>query len=67
MLRGSFEILCSLGSIRCALALKFCEGAKTHLTSKTQKAFREISSGVQVIQIINYFNVFPKSKLRKIK
>ena len=61
------DILCSWGSIECALALKFCEGAKTHLNSKTQKVFGEISIGVQVIQIINYFNAFPKSKLRKIK
>ena len=67
MLRGSVEILCSWGSIGFALALKFCGGAKTHLNSKTQKVFGEISAGVQVIQIINYFNVFPKSKLRKIK
>ena len=67
MLRGSVEILCSWGSIGCALALKVCGGAKTHLISKTQKVFGEISVCVQVIQIINYFNVFPKSKLRKIK
>ena len=63
-LRGSVEIL---GSIKCALALKFCGGAKTHKTSKTLKAFGEISSGVEVIQIINFFNESPKSKLRKLE
>ena len=61
------EILGSWGSIGCDLALKLCGGAKKHITSKTQKAFGEISSGVEVIQIINYFNVIPKSKLREIK
>ena len=64
---ASIEILCSWCSIESALALKLCGGAKTPLNSKTQKVFCEISVGVQVIQIINYFNVFPKSKLRKIK
>ena len=67
VLRGCVEILYSWGSIGCALALKFCGGAKTHLNSKTWKVFCEILIGVQVIQIINYFNGFPKSKLRKIK
>ena len=67
MLRGSVDILCSWGSIGCALALKLCGGAKNHIHSKTQKVFGEISSCVKVIQIINYFNVFPKSKLREIK
>ena len=67
MLRGSAEILCSWGSIGCALALKLCGGAKKHINSKTQKAFGEISASVQVIQIINYFNVDPKSKVRKTK
>ena len=67
MLRGSVEILYSWCSIGCALAVKFCGGARTHLNSKTQKVFCEISAGVQVIQIINYFNGFLKSKLRKIK
>ena len=32
-----------LGNIRCALAPKFCGGARTHEISKTQKSFREIS------------------------
>ena len=67
MLRGSVEILYSWCSIECALALKFCRGARTHLISKTQIVFCEISVGVQVIQKINYFNGFPKSKLRKTK
>ena len=67
VLRGSVDILCSWGSIGCALALKFCGGSKTDLNFKTQKVFGEISVGVQVIQIINYFNGFPKSTLRKIK
>ena len=67
MLRESVEILYSWCSTRHALALKLCGRAKTHLNCKTQKVFSEISVGVQVIQIINYFNGFPKSKLRKIK
>ena len=58
MLKGSVEILYSWYSIRCALALKFCAGARTHLISKTQKVFCEISVGVQVIQIINYLMDF---------
>ena len=67
MLRGNVEILCSWGSIRGALALKLGGGAKKQITSKTKKAFGEISSSVEIIQIINYFNVIPKSKLREIK
>ena len=67
MLIWIVDILYIWCSIRCALDRKFCGGAKTHLNSKTQKVFGEISAGVQVIQIINYFNGFPKSKLRKIK
>ena len=54
------------GSIGCALDLKLCGGAKTHEISKTQKAFGEISSGVEVIQVI-FFNEDPKSKLRKLE
>ena len=34
-----------------------------HEISKTQKAFGEIASGVEVIQIINLFNEDPKSNL----
>ena len=55
------------GSIRCALDLKLFGGAKKHITSKTQIAFGEISSGVEVIQIINFFNEDPDSKLRKLE
>ena len=56
-----------LGSIGCALALKFCSGAKTREISKTQKTFGEISFGVEVIQIISFFNEELKSKLRKLE
>jgi len=34
-----------LGSIRCALAPKFCGGARTHEISKTHKLFGEIPPG----------------------
>ena len=67
MLRGSVEILCIWGSIGSALSLKRFGGAKKHITSKTQKVFGEISSGVEVIKIINFFNEDPKSKLRKLE
>ena len=50
------------GSIGCALALKFCGGAKTHEISKTEKSFGEISFGVEVI-LIFFFNEDPKSNL----
>ena len=56
-----------MGSIRCALALKFCGGARTYKISKTQKLFGEIPPGLYFIKIINIFNGVPKSKLRKIK
>jgi len=56
-----------LGSIGCALAPKFCGGARTHEISKTQKSFGEISPRLYFIKIINIFNGVPKSKLRKIK
>ena len=56
-----------LGSIRCALAPKFCGGARTCEISKTQKLFGEIPPGLYFIKIINIFNGVPKSKLRKIK
>ena len=55
------------GSIRCALAPKLCGGTGTHEISKTQKVFGEISSGVKVIIIIQFFNVDPKSNLGKLK
>ena len=51
------------GSIGCDLAPKLCRGAKTHEISKTQKAFGEISFGVEVILVINFFNEDPKSNL----
>ena len=60
------EILYSWCSIGCALALKACGGVRTHLISKTQKVFCEILVGVQVIQIISYFNVFISLKLGKL-
>ena len=56
-----------LGSIGCALAPKFCGGARTHETSKSKKSFGEIQPGLYFIKIINIFNGVPKSKLRKIK
>ena len=65
MLRGSVEILCIWGSS--ALAPKFCGGTIVHLIYKTQKLIWEISSGLGDIKLINYFNVFPKLNLRKIK
>ena len=34
---------------------------------KTQKWIWEISSGLGDIKLINYFNVFPKLKLRELK
>ena len=56
-----------MGSIKCALALKLCGGARTHEISKTQKAFGEISSSVEVIQIIIIFNEDPMSNLGNYK
>ena len=67
MLRGSVEILCIWGSISCALAHKFCGGTRVHLIYKTHKLIWEISSGLGDVKLINYFNVFPKLKLRKVK
>ena len=67
MLRGSVEIFCICGSINYALAPKFCGGTRVHLIYKTQKWIWEISSGLGDIKLINYFNVFPKLKLRQIK
>ena len=67
MLRGSVEILCIWGSISCALALKFGGGTRVHLIYKTQKLIWEISSGLGDIKLINYFNIFPKLKLRELK
>ena len=56
-----------LGSIGCALAPKFCGGARTNEISKTQKSFGEIPPVLYFIKINNIFNGVPKSKLRKIK
>ena len=56
-----------MGSIGCALASKFCGGARAHEISKTQKSFGEIPPGLYFIKIINIFNGVPKSKLREIK
>ena len=56
-----------MGNIECALAPKFCGGARTHEISKTQKSFGEIPHGLYFIKIINIFNGLLKSKLRKIK
>ena len=67
MLRGSVEILCIWGSISGALAPKFCGGIRVHLIYKTQKGIWEISSGLGDNKLINYFNVFPKLKLRELK
>ena len=61
------EILCIWGSIGCALAPKVGGGTRVRLIYKTQKGIWQISSGLGDISLINYFNVFPKSKLRKIK
>ena len=55
------------GSIGCALGLKFCKDAWTHVFQRTQKPFWEIPPKDNYIKIINIFNGFPKSKLRKIK
>ena len=55
-----------MGSIECVVALKLCGGAKTLEISKTQKEFGRISSGVEVIQIIKFFND-PKSNLGNYK
>ena len=55
-----------LGSIGCALAPKFCGGARTHEISKTQKSFGEIPPRLYFIKIINIFNEVLKPK-RKIK
>jgi len=46
---------------------EFCEGARTHEISKTQKSFGEIPPELYFIKIINILNGVPKSKLRKIK
>ena len=62
-----FLIIEILGSIRCALALKLCGGARTHEISKAHKSFGEIPPGVKVIQIIEFFNGDPKSNLGKLK
>ena len=56
-----------MGSTGCALALKFCGGARKHEISKAQKSFGEIPPRLYFIKIINIFNGVPKSKLRKIK
>ena len=61
------EILCIWGSISCALAPKFRGRTRVHLIYKTQKWIWEISSGLGDIKLINYFNVLPKLKLRKLK
>ena len=67
MLGGSVEILCIWGSISGALAPKLCGRTRVHLIYKTQKWISAISSGIGDIKLINYFNVFPKLKLRKLK
>ena len=67
MLRGSVEILCIWGSISCALAPKFYGATRVHLIYKTQKLIWEISFGLGDIELNNYFNVFPKLKLRELK
>ena len=67
MLRGSVEILCILGSTSCALAPKLCGETRVHLIYKTQKWIWEISSVLGDIKLINYFNIFSKLKLRKMK
>ena len=43
------------------------EGLRNTSPPKTQKAFGENSFGVEVIQIIIFFNEDPKSKLRKLE
>ena len=55
------------GSIGCALGLKFCREAYTHVFQSTQKAFWEIPPRDDYIKIINIFNGVLRSKLRKIK
>ena len=40
------EILCTWGSIECALAPRFSGGTRLHLIYKTQKGIWEISSGL---------------------
>ena len=67
MLRGSVEILCIWGSISCALSPEFGGRTRIHLIYKTQKWIWEISSGLGDFKLINYFNVFPKLKLRELK
>ena len=67
MLRGSVEVLCIWGSISYDLAPKFLGETRVHLIYKTQKLIWEISSGLGDIKLINYFNVFPKLKLKKLK
>ena len=56
-----------LGSIRCALAPKFCGEARTHEISKTQNRLMKFHSDCILLKIINIFNEVPKSQLRKIK
>ena len=66
-LRGSVDILGCRGNIGCALAPKICEGARVPETSKTQKVFRRIPSGLSCIQIINLLIKDPESNLGKLK
>ena len=48
-------------------SVKFCEEAWTSVFQRTQKSFVEIPLDSCLINIINYFNGDPKSKLREIK
>lgn len=53
-----YMMMMILGSIECALAPKFCGGARTHEISKTQKSFVEIPPRWGLIKIISIFNGF---------
>jgi len=55
------------GSNRCDLGMKIGGEDKAHEISRTQQWFGKILPDLGDIKIINIFNGFPKSKLRKNK
>ena len=61
-LRGSV----SFCSIICVLAMKLGGEVRMHEISKTQKSFLEIKPRDDLIRLLAYFLMSPKSKLRKI-
>ena len=52
---------CGIG---CVIATKFYGKTRMHVFSRTHKLFLEISPRDNLIKIINFFLMVPKSKLR---